>query len=239
MQSVQITMNHLEILGNHPILGELPRASIQRLLSRATTRKLRRGATIFAKGDAGTQLIAVLSGRVKIVVSSPEGREAVLNVVHEGEVFGEIALFDGCSRTASAIAVTDCELLSIDRRHFLPMVREQPDVAIKLIEILCARLRRSSEQYEDIMFLNLRARVAKLLLRLAEEVGGPLPRKVLVTQQEMSQMAGLSRESINKQLRAWAQAKWVRLERGGVVVLRPEALLSIIQLPDSANAVPA
>jgi CRP-like cAMP-binding protein len=232
-------MNHLEILGNHPILGELPRASIQRLLSRATTRKLRRGATIFAKGDAGTQLIAVLSGRVKIVVSSPEGREAVLNVVHEGEVFGEIALFDGCSRTASAIAVTDCELLSIDRRHFLPMVREQPDVAIKLIEILCARLRRSSEQYEDIMFLNLRARVAKLLLRLAEEVGGPLPRKVLVTQQEMSQMAGLSRESINKQLRAWAQAKWVRLERGGVVVLRPEALLSIIQLPDSANAVPA
>jgi CRP/FNR family transcriptional regulator, cyclic AMP receptor protein len=239
MQSVPITMNHLEILGNHPILGELPRASIQRLLSRATTRKLRRGATIFAKGDAGTQLIAVLSGRVKIVVSSPEGREAVLNVVHEGEVFGEIALFDGCPRTASAIAVTDCELLSIDRRHFLPMVREQPDVAIKLIEILCARLRRSSEQYEDIMFLNLRARVAKLLLRLAEEVGGPLPRKVLVTQQEMSQMAGMSRESINKQLRAWAQAKWVRLERGGVVVLRPEALLSIIQLSDSAKAVPA
>jgi CRP/FNR family cyclic AMP-dependent transcriptional regulator len=239
MQSVPITMNHLEILGNHPILGELPRASIQRLLSRATTRKLRRGATIFAKGDAGTQLIAVLSGRVKIVVSSPEGREAVLNVVHEGEVFGEIALFDGCPRTASAIAVTDCELLSIDRRHFLPMVREQPDVAIKLIEILCARLRRSSEQYEDIMFLNLRARVAKLLLRLADEVGGPLPRKVLVTQQEMSQMAGLSRESINKQLRAWAQAKWVRLERGGVVVLRPEALLSIIQLSDSAKAVPA
>jgi CRP-like cAMP-binding protein len=239
MQSVPITMNHLEILGNHPILGELPRASIERLLSCATTRKLRRGATIFAKGDAGTQLIAVLSGRVKIVVSSPEGREAVLNVVHEGEIFGEIALFDGCPRTASAIALTDCELLSIDRRHFLPLVREQPDVAIKLIEILCARLRRSSEQYEDVMFLNLRARVAKLLLRLAEEVGGPLPRKVLVTQQEMSQMAGMSRESINKQLRSWAQVKWVRLERGGVVVLRPEALLSIIQLADSAKVVPA
>jgi CRP/FNR family transcriptional regulator, cyclic AMP receptor protein len=239
MQSVPITMNHLEILGNHPILGELPKASIERLLSCATTRKLRRGATIFAKGDAGTQLIAVLSGRVKIVVSSPEGREAVLNVVHEGEVFGEIALFDGCPRTASAIALTDCELLSIDRRHFLPMVREQPDVAIKLIEILCARLRRSSEQYEDVMFLNLRARVAKLLLRLAEEVGGPLPRKVLVTQQEMSQMAGMSRESINKQLRSWAQVKWVRLERGGVVVLRPEALLSVIQLADSAKVVPA
>ena len=109
--------------------------------------------------------------------SSPEGREAVLNVVHEGEVFGEIALFDGRPRTAAAIAITDCELMSIDRRHFLPLVRQQPDVAIKLIEILCARLRRSSEQYEDIMFLNLRARVAKVLLRLAEEAGTSAPQK--------------------------------------------------------------
>jgi CRP/FNR family cyclic AMP-dependent transcriptional regulator len=229
-------MNHLEILRNHPILGELPNASIERLLSCATTRKVRRGTTIFAKGDAGTQLIAILSGRIKIAISSPEGREAVLNVVHEGEVFGEIALFDGRPRTAAAIAITDCELMSIDRRHFLPLVREQPDIALKLIEILCVRLRRSSEQYEDIMFLNLRARVAKLLLRLAEEAGGPPPRKVLVTQQEMSQLAGMSRESINKQLRAWAQARWVRLERGGVVVLRPEALAMIIELPDGSNA---
>jgi CRP/FNR family transcriptional regulator, cyclic AMP receptor protein len=229
-------MNHFEILRNHPVLGELPRASIQRLLACASRRKVRRGTTVFAKGDAGTQLIAILSGRIKIAISSPEGREAVLNVVHEGELFGEIALFDGRPRTAAAIAITDCELMSIDRRHFLPLVREQPDIAIKLIEILCARLRRSSEQYEDIMFLNLRARVAKLLLRLAEEAGGPLPRKVLVTQQEMSQLAGMSRESINKQLRSWAQAKWVRLERGGVVVLRPEALETIVQLPDSSTS---
>jgi CRP/FNR family transcriptional regulator, cyclic AMP receptor protein len=111
-------MNHLEILRHHPVLGELPRASIQRLLACASRRRVRRGTTVFAKGDAGTQLIAVLSGRIKIAVSSPEGREAVLNVVHEGEVFGEIALFDGRPRTAAAIALTDCELMSIDRRHF-------------------------------------------------------------------------------------------------------------------------
>ena len=75
-------------------------------------------------------------------------------------------------------------------------------------------------------------------MRLAEEVGGALPRKVLVTQQDMSQMAGMSRESINKQLRAWAQAKWVRLERGGVVVLRPQALADIVQHPDGSQIVP-
>src|SRR5262249_57726292 len=106
------TMNHLEILRSHPILGELPTPTIQRLLGYATTRKVRRGTTIFAKGDAGTQLIAVLSGRVKIIVSSLEGREAVLNVVQEGEVFGEIALFDGRPRTAGAISLSDCALLA-------------------------------------------------------------------------------------------------------------------------------
>jgi CRP-like cAMP-binding protein len=235
MQSVPSRSPQLAILHQHPILGELPRPAIERLIASATRRKVGRGTTIFAKGDPGTQLIGVLSGRVKIVVSSPNGREAVLNVVHEGDVFGEIALFDGRPRTAGAIAITDCELMSIDRRHLLPLVREQPDIAIKLIETLCARLRRSSEQYEDIMFLNLRARVAKLLLRLMEETKGPLPRKVVVTQQEMSQMAGMSRESINKQLRAWARSKWVRLERGGVVVLRPEALAEMICYPDGAK----
>ncbi|HJZ34345.1 MAG TPA: Crp/Fnr family transcriptional regulator [Hyphomicrobiaceae bacterium] len=238
MQSVSTTIDHLQILRNHPILGELPNPTIQRLLGYATTRKVRRGTTIFAKGDAGTQLIAVLSGRVKIIVSSLEGREAVLNVVQEGEVFGEIALFDGRPRTAGAIAISDCELLSIDRRHLLPLVREQPDIAIKLIATLCARLRRSSEQYEDIMFLNRPARVAKLLLRLAEEAKGPPPRKVLVTQQEMSQMAGMSRESVNKQLRFWAQAKWVRLERGEVAVLRPDALADLVAEPSGARPLP-
>jgi CRP-like cAMP-binding protein len=195
-------------------------------------RSVRRGATIFAKGDAGRELIAVLSGRVKISVPSPDGREAILNVVHEGEVFGEIALLDGRPRTANAVAITDCKLMIIERRSFLPVLYEQPEVAIKLIEILCVRLRRTSEQVEDVMFLNLRARMAKLVLHLADEAKGPLPRKISVTQQEMSQMIGVSRESINKQLRSWAHAKWVRLERGGIVVLKPDALADIVGKPN-------
>ena len=226
-------MNNLAILRYHPICGELPRATIERLCSCLTTRKARRGTTIFAKGDAGTELIAVLSGRVKISVPSPDGREAVLNVVHESEVFGEIALLDGRPRTADAVAITDCKLMIIERRSFLPLLYEQPDVAIKLIEILCVRLRRTSEQVEDVMFLNLRTRMAKLVLRLADEAEGPFPRKILVTQQEMSRMIGVSRESINKQLRFWAHAKWVRLERGGIVVLKPDALTDIVGKPNS------
>jgi CRP/FNR family transcriptional regulator, cyclic AMP receptor protein len=224
-------MNNLAILRHHPIFGELPRASIERLSSCLTLRRVRHGTTIFAKGDAGTELIAVLSGRVKISVPSQDGREAVLNVVHEGEVFGEIALLDGRVRTADAVAITDCELMIIERRRFLPVLSEQPEVAIKLIEVLCFRLRQTSEQVEDVMFLNLKARMAKLVLRLADEAEGPLPRRILVTQQEMSRMIGVSRESINKQLRSWARAKWVRLERGGIVVLQPDALTDIVVKP--------
>lgn len=227
------SVNSLEILGNHSIFGELPRATIERLCSYLSTRKVRRGTTIFAKGDGGTELIAVVSGRVKISVPAPDGREAILNVIHEGEVFGEIAMLDGRPRTADAVAITDCELMTIGRREFVPFLCEQPDVALKLIEVLCARLRRTSEQVEDVMLLNLRGRVAKLLLRLADEMEGPLPRKISVTQREMSQMIGVSRESVNKHLRSWARAKWIRLERGVIVVLRPEALTRIARKPNS------
>jgi CRP/FNR family transcriptional regulator, cyclic AMP receptor protein len=188
---------------------------------------VRRGAIIFAKGDAGTELIAVLRGRVRISVPAPGGRKAVLNVVQAGEIFGEIALLDGRPRTADATAISDCDLMVIKRRDFVPFIYEQPGVAVKLIEILCARLRQTSEQVEDVMFLDLRMRLAKQLLRMVEQAEGPLPHRILVTQREISQMIGMSRESTNKQLRSWAQARWVRLERGGIVVLKPEALAEI------------
>jgi CRP-like cAMP-binding protein len=229
MQPVRRTVSNLEILRNHSIFGKLPKTAIERLGSCLTTRKVRRGTTIFAKGDAGAELMGVLSGSVRISVPAADGREAVLNTIHKGEIFGEIALLDGRPRTADAIAMSDCELMIIERRDFIPLVRELPEVALQLIEILCARLRRTSEQVEDVMFLNLQTRLAKLVLRLADEAGGPLPRRIPVTQREMSQMIGMSRESINKQLRAWAQVKWVRLQRGGVVVLRADALADIAE----------
>src|SRR5207249_7695950 len=102
--SVRQTMGKLEILRNHSIFGKLPRTMIERLGSQATTRRVRRGKTIFTKGEAGTELMAVLSGSVKISVSAADGRETVLNVIHKGEIFGEIVLLDGRPRTADAIA---------------------------------------------------------------------------------------------------------------------------------------
>jgi CRP-like cAMP-binding protein len=171
--------------------------------------------------------MAVLSGSVRISVTAPSGRETVLNVIHAGEIFGEIALLDGHPRTADAVAVTDCELMVIERRDFIPFVRDNPEVAVRLIEVLCARLRRTTQQIEDVTSLNLPARLARLLLRLANEAGGASQVKISVSQKEIGQMIGISRESTNKQLRSWARAKWVRLERGGIVLLKPDALADL------------
>jgi CRP/FNR family cyclic AMP-dependent transcriptional regulator len=220
-------LNIVAMFRNHPLFGKLPRAGIQRLGSYSTTRSLRRGTTIFRKGDAGTELIAVLSGNVKISAPAADGREVVFDQMREGEIFGEIALLDGGPRTADAIAVSDCELAVIARREFIAFLGEQPQFALELIEVLCARLRRTSEQLEDLIFLDLPKRLAKAILRLADEVGGSRPRKISVTQRDLSQRIGMSRESTNKQLRSWALTGWIRIERGRIIVLDPDALVKI------------
>lgn len=221
-------LDKLAPLRNHPLFREFPPAVIEHFGTYMTRRSVRRGATIFAKGDPGTGLMAVLWGSVKISVPTPDGREAVLNIINPGEIFGEIALLDGRPRTADAMAMDDCELMVIDRRDFIPFLREQPDIALKFIEILCARIRHTSEQVEDVMYLSFPGRLAKTLLQLT---GGPeapaAHRNVRITQRELSSIIGMSRESTNKQLRAWENRKWVRLQRGGIAVLNPAALAKL------------
>ena len=222
------TRDKLSLLRNHSLFRDLPAAVIEHLGSYMKTRRVVRGTTIFAKGDPGTGLMGVLAGTVKVSVASADGNDIVLNLFHEGEVFGEIALLDGRPRTADAVAMSDCELVVIERRDFVPFLSDHPDVMLKFIEILCSRLRRTSEQVQDITFLNLPTRLAKTLLQLtAAEDGSAAARKAAVTQREISQMIGISRESTNKQLRAWAKRGWIRLERGGVNVVAPDKLAAI------------
>jgi CRP/FNR family transcriptional regulator, cyclic AMP receptor protein len=228
-QAVERNRDKLSLLRNHPLFGDLPPAVIEHLGSYMKTRKVARGATIFAKGDPGTGLMGVLAGSVKVSVASTEGKDIVLNIFREGEIFGEIALLDGRPRTADATAMAPCELIVIERRDFVPFLSGHPDVMLKFIEILCSRLRRTSEQVQDVTFLNLPTRLAKTLLELtASEAAGAAPRrKVAITQREISQIIGKSRESTNKQLRAWAKRGWIRLERGGVSVLAPDKLVAV------------
>ncbi len=220
------------VLLQHPLFGTLGAEIIDRLLANAVVKKVKRGTLIFSKGDPGSCLFGVCSGAVKISVPSAAGRDAIFNILRRGEILGEIALLDGRERTADAVALTDCELLVIERRNFVPLILAHPEVALKITEVLCARLRRTSEQVQDVMFLDLPSRLAKTLLRLTEvslatAPGMPARRTIKITQRELGQMIGMSRESTNKQLRTWQARNLVRLERGGISLIDPDALAAL------------
>ena len=215
-----------ELLSRH--FGKLPQKAIGQFAAYAARRRVTRGTTIFSKGDPGNSLIAVLDGCVRISVPTANGHEVVLSMVQPGEVFGEMALLDGQPRSADATALYDSELMVIDRRDFVPFMRSQPDVPIQLNAILCGRLRRTNEQVEEAMFVSLAVRLAKALLRFvpidAEDIG---PVDVPITQRELGEMIGFSRENTNKQLRAWEKRQWVKLARGRIKIVDPGALLRL------------
>jgi CRP/FNR family transcriptional regulator, cyclic AMP receptor protein len=212
------------LLQNNYLFSKLSPRHIDRLAACVVGKSIPRATGIFARGDPGSSLFAICQGTVKISVPSVDGHDAVFNLIGKGDIFGEIALLDGRPRTADAVTVTDCELFIIERRDFLPLMREEPEIALKMIEILCARLRRTTEQAENLMFLHLPGRLAKALLRLSDGDG-----KVAVTQKDLGNIIGMSRESTNRQLRIWEEQKWVRLERGGIVILSVQALERIAE----------
>jgi len=229
--------DRVSLLRNHPLFCELTPSMLERISTYVKRRSVAKGSTIFEKGDAGVGLIGVVSGSVRISVTSADGRDVVLNIIRPGEVFGEIALLDGRARTANATAMSDCELIVIERREFIPFLRSEPDVTLKLMEILCSRLRKTSEQVQDVTFLNLSTRLAKTLLRLTANAGPSKPAgKVAITQREISQIVGRSRESTNKQLRAWAKRGWIRLERGSVTVMKADKLVELAAIDSDLDA---
>jgi CRP/FNR family transcriptional regulator, cyclic AMP receptor protein len=220
----------LSILRQHPIFCDLDTEALEQLSRYAKHSMPKRGATICSKGDPGNSMFAVISGTVKISVSSADGRSAILNLIGPGELFGEIAVLDGQARTADATANTNCEIFAIDRRDFLPFVRSQPALAMKFIELLCMRLRWTSDQVEQVILQDLPGRLAGALIRPTEKYKlAPAGRTIAITQQEISEMVGMTRESINKQLRVWAARSWVRLEHGAIVVLDPEPLQELAE----------
>jgi CRP-like cAMP-binding protein len=214
------------IFARHEFFRGLPSSALDRLAFRSRTVAYPAGTAVFRKGEDGHGLLAVLNGTVKISILSEEGKEIVLNLIGVNEVFGEIALLDGLPRTADASALTDCELLVLDRRDFIPILSEEPAIALKLLEVLSGRLRRTSRQVEDISFIEVRVRLARALLRLAEVQGTAqsVEPRIAITQRELGQMIGLSRESTNRHLRDWQERGMIAIEKGTVLVLRPANL---------------
>lgn len=191
------------------------------LVARAHVRKFNAGDTIFLIDSPGDSMMAILDGSVRISVPSPEGKEVVLAILYPGEVFGEIALLDGKGRTAEARAMTACSVAVLDRREVLAFFERHANAWPKLVEVLCERLRRTDQHLAEMALLEVPLRLAKTLLRLMvadRKAGGASASKVALSQRELGNMVGASRESVNKCLSEWQRRGIVTIEDNFITI---------------------
>ncbi len=215
-----------KLFEEHGFFGRLNESDLAAVLSHARVDHHPAGHLIFAKGSPGRSMMAVLRGSIKISSPSPAGREIVLAVLNDGEIFGEIALLDGGERTADATALTDCDLLVFDHRDFMPFLERRADLCIMLLRLLCQRLRQTNEHVEGALFERLESRLARALIRLASPAAGldPGARRIRISQSELAGMLGAARESVNKQLHVWQREGLLQLGKRQIVVSDVSAL---------------
>lgn len=221
-------------LARVPLFESLDADDRAQLLAAASVRRIPARRRLFRRGEPGRELFVLLKGRAKASVVAKEGRGAVFAYFDAGEVVGEVAILDGGPRTATVTTVSACEFLVLGRDELLSLLEREPRVAIRLLAACAARLRHTSELVEDVVFLALPARLAKRLLQLAQHYGSStgagLHIGMKLSQRELGELVGASRESVNRQLAQWEAAGVLRFERGYFTLLRPEALARLAAL---------
>lgn len=197
------------------------------------TRRVDRGTLIFGRGEPADSMMLVVGGRVRISSVSAEGREVILNEIGAGQSFGEIALLDRSERTADATALEDTQLLVLYRWEFEPFLKSRVDLCLELMRLLCYRLRRTTAQVEDLALRSLESRLARVLLALAEQAGqtadrGSLSFPLPLSQRELGEITGATRESINKTLRLWRELGLAELQGKVFQIKDAEAFRGLI-----------
>lgn len=211
-----------------PLFAALDEGAAEQLMESMSRRRLARGETVFDEGDSGDTLYVVLAGKVKLSRSSADGRESLLMVLGPGEMFGELSLFDPGPRLSSATAVSASDVISLGHDNLVSFLHGHPQVAMQLLAGMAHRLRRTNEGLSDLVFTDVPGRVAKALLDLAAKFGRRTEEGVRVThdltQEELAQLVGASRETVNKALADFASRGWLRLGAKSVVLLDVERL---------------
>jgi CRP/FNR family cyclic AMP-dependent transcriptional regulator len=215
-----VAITALTVIERDSLFRGLPNATLARIAALGLRRVYEEGAVIFMRGDPGDSLCGVVNGRVRISASRPGGKELFLNIMGPGESFGEIALLDGMPRTATATAMTRTELTIIRRNQFLSLLRTEPQLAAHLIQLLCKRVRWTAQLMEDSALLGLPARIAKRLLSLASLQGRKTPDgiRLAISQDELAQFLGVSRQIVNQHLQAWKAHGWIQSSRGSITL---------------------
>jgi CRP-like cAMP-binding protein len=221
--------NEEEAVKKAPLFTALDDASAASLRASMTAVKLSRGQVLFKEGDEGDRLFVVVDGKLKLGTTSNDGRENLLSILGPGDMFGELSLFDPGPRTATATAVVDSKLLALAHDQVIGWVKEHPQVSLQLLGRLAQRLRKANDVLSDLVFADVPGRVAKAIIELGQRFGTQKPNGLHVnhelTQEELAQLVGASRETVNKALADFATRGWVKLEPRAVIILDYERLV--------------
>ncbi|MEM1395948.1 MAG: Crp/Fnr family transcriptional regulator [Pseudomonadota bacterium] len=224
------------ILSTADIFGGLDASQLDALVAKGRTRKTKRGELLFSRGDEGDAMFAVLSGRVLLSRSTPEGQEVALASMSSGEVFGELALLDNSPRSTDATVVEPGELFIVYRSDFVAAVEADNRLALSLLSLFASRLRETNRLVESISFLELGPRLARLLELLAKRAQtDDQGRSMLAsrfTQAELAKRIAASRESVSKQIAQWTREGLISQKDGRLVIIDREALADIADDPD-------
>ncbi len=234
---VKMLEKQLSLLRSIPLFEGLSSEQLAKVASLVAVRQYPARAVVVSQGEPANALFGIMRGRLKVVSSGPDGRDTVLGIMGQGEVFGEVALLDGGTRSATCTAVEPCELMAIDREPFLELLEQSPGIAVKLLHVLSGRLRRLSQRSEDAAFLDVPSRLARSLLDLATRFG-ERPRgttsgiviTLKLSQQELGDLVGATRESVNKHLKDWARQGLVEIDGGRMTISDIEGVRKIARV---------
>ncbi|OFP34351.1 CRP-like cAMP-activated global transcriptional regulator GlxR [Corynebacterium sp. HMSC071B10] len=222
MESIQDT------LAKAGIFQGVDAEAVDTLINEMETVTFARGTTIFDEGEPGDRLYIIVDGKVKLARHAPDGRENLLSVMGPSDMFGELSIFDPGPRTSSAVCVTDVTAATMDSEMLKDWIAQHPEISQQLLRVLARRLRRTNASLADLIFTDVPGRVAKTLLQLANrfgvQEGGALRVNHDLTQEEIAQLVGASRETVNKALATFAHRDWIKLEGKSVLIVNTEHL---------------
>jgi CRP-like cAMP-binding protein len=213
----------LPFLQTLPIFAGLEERTLGLLARVSHTKKVCKGEILFFQGDPGDAAYIVRHGTIGIVLTTPDGRELFINEMRTGELFGELALLQDEPRSARAVAWEDSEVVWIPRREFLALVDAQPSLMRQLLETIADRLRNSGERERALAFLDAPARLARVLIQKVKEEG-EADDLVMISQEELAQFVGVTRQTVTRILGDWRRDGWIITGRGRIMLVDQAAL---------------
>lgn len=226
VETMEITPEQLK--QRSALFAALDDGDIAGILGLAHSERQPARQVLFREGEKGDQLLVLLEGRVKVSLTSPDGKEAILSILEPGQLIGEMSLLDGGSRSATVTTLDACRFLVVRRQDFIGFLEHSPHVALALLQALSMRLRATNDMVGNLSFLNLPARLARVLLNLGQQYGKSSPDGVVIglklSQEELGNLVGVSRESVNRQVRLWVEAGLLDYVHGTLILKDSDAL---------------